>query len=395
MRQRRGLMVIGLVVGAIAGGAGTVAAQESGGKPWPGTITRTEVFNGTSNGRRISYRRTERWTQFVAKQEDEETAFFETRWTLEISRREDDDRCTTIIEAHGQDRYDSLTFDVNALDGSSYQIYSAGTGEVPSVTGSMRHTCRGEEAVTLPYEADASWLPAAGIQIPADLLPPGVPAQSTSTAPPGTTVSGKFDPSHPTLLRGRGTYRAEGGTVVTTAWSLSRTSDCGNETEVKALVQHETNRIRTLEAEAPAPEADAAAPQITRNRVLSAQAVGDALAAAAGGPDSITLRDANAGESGGVRRFGIRVSRDGVILPSLDAIRREIETTCVPDGAVEGAPVLLLGAVQWTGESFRINLRVVDTETGVVKNSVTDGGRGGAAELQQALDGAFANLLAR
>jgi hypothetical protein len=120
---------------------------------------------------------------------------------------------------------------------------------------------------------------------------------------------------------------------------------------------------------------------------------GDALAAAAGGGNRIALREPNVADGGGVRRFGIRVSRDGLILPSLDAIRREIETTCVPDGAVEGAPVLLLGAVQWSGDTFRINVRVVDTETGVVKNSVTRGGRGGAAELQQALEGAFANLL--
>jgi hypothetical protein len=82
-------------------------------------------------------------------------------------------------------------------------------------------------------------------------------------------------------------------------------------------------------------------------------------------------------------------SGDGRALPTLDALQRILGTACIQPGTIEGARTLLVGSVQWTGNAFRINLRTVDVETGVVTATSSSTGQGGAGELASALSAAM------
>lgn len=364
---------------------------------WPGSITRTVTFSGMEGSERVTFRRVERWDTFVVTngEPDGSTAFFDTTWTLTESRKEVGDRCTTMMEAQGSKPYPWFTFDVNPFDEVSYQLYSAGTGEGgPEVQGTLTQTCRGGEITTMPYTAAASWLPAMPMDVPADLLPDGVELPKPDLSGFGPAVAGTLDVAHPGLLRGTATTTDVNGMTTTLTWELSRAADCGGDEEARQLLARESSRLATAEETTPDPPGPPVGPQpappgarITANQPLSAHAVAAALGQAVSQPDRMTVREATGTSAAGLRRFAVRLAADGRALPSLATLRQQIESTCVAPGSIEGAPTLLVGSVQWAGNRFRIDIRTVETETGIVTDSVSDSGIGGSAELQTALEG--------
>ncbi len=54
--------------------------------------------------------------------------------------------------------------------------------------------------------------------------------------------------------------------------------------------------------------------------------------------------------SGGLPRFVVRLDASGRPLPSLDAIDKLVASSCVQPGSLQGAPSLLVGAVQQSGD---------------------------------------------
>lgn len=195
----------------------------------------------------------------------------------------------------------------------------------------------------------------------------------------------------------------------TATYNLSATGcDLQATEEARDLVGREAARLDEAAAQPvdgePAPPEDPAASlglraatvrlqQVPASLPLSSEAVNQAMQSATARPDRVAMGDLTEGSSGGISRFAVRLSGDGRALPTLETIMQLVDSSCVQPGTIEGAPTLLIGSVQWTGDEFRINLRTVDTETGVITQAVSTTGRGGSGELSAALASALSAFI--
>ncbi len=98
--------------------------------------------------------------------------------------------------------------------------------------------------------------------------------------------------------------------------------------------------------------------------------------------------------SGGLPRFVVRLDGNGRPLPSLEAIDSLAASSCVQPGSLQGAPSLLVGAVQQSGDQLRVTARIVDVATGEIEAAnLADGAVGTIDEtLRAALGGLPAKL---
>ncbi len=85
------------------------------------------------------------------------------------------------------------------------------------------------------------------------------------------------------------------------------------------------------------------------------------------GPEHIAIQDHR--EKDGILKWQIRVDAKGCPLPGGDCILWAGESGYLPEGKQEGAKQLLLGAIQFAGNSVRVNGRYVNVETGVVEGA--------------------------
>jgi hypothetical protein len=377
--------------------------EDATGRKWPGFISRVEVFDGEMDGDHVTMRREERWENFVVTtgEVDGSIAFFEADWSVREWGVRSGSGCVTRTEGQGHATYPWFTFDVNPMDEVSYELYSTGTGGGPGAPATTTAVCENQETttLTLPDGAGATWLPGAGFELPADLQPPGYQPPDRSLY--GPTVHGKIDPAHPDVIAGtsRGQVGGE-GPMITLTWNLLRnTSDCEDLSDlVNSLVDRESTVMDAADYGADGEGgrlgsgASVAAPRILADGSLSAATVGETLSGVLGA-DQVSLRQATGNDSGGLQPFAVRLSEDGRILPSLDALKGMVDSTCAPPGSIEGAPRLLIGSVQWSGDGFRVNLRTVNTETAEVLDSVSDRGQGGPDELRMALQNGLLGLL--
>ena len=95
----------------------------------------------------------------------------------------------------------------------------------------------------------------------------------------------------------------------------------------------------------------------------------------------------------GLMTFQVRLGREAKPLPTLDCIGRAIDAGQVPEGSVEGAPVLLIGALQTSGDQSRLTARTVAVETGDITSAGTGTVNGtDAAAMSAAAETAIARL---
>lgn len=284
---------------------------------------------------------------------------------------------------------------VSIDDTGSYTISVGVLGGVPG---------RNVESVT--FEGPNSDCNGTSVDFEALGLPRGTRSKST----PGVTTSSSFEfegtaePGATTITGSAPTWR--GGTI-SYALTASGCDGAGND-EVDALLERERPGLnRELGTEEPALEdaggeagltliaASLSQPQPNASQPVDSQTASTSIQAAVGGGDRVELIDVSSGSGGGLVRFAVRLGSAGQPLLSHDAIARIVGSACVQPGSFEGARTLLVGSVQWTADGqFRINVRTVDTETGVVTATASSTGTGGAAELGAALGPLLGSLLA-
>ncbi len=372
---------------------------------WRGAIVRTETFEGIENGTQVSYRREDRWSDLRVLEADEagSWAYLTARWTVRETRVEVHGDCTYRMEAQGGDEDPTLSFDTGPFDDLSYSLTSTSDTDPPSVTGTMTDACTSSSA---SYPAVAAILPAHVFSPPAGELPPGAALPATEVGPYGPAAWGAVDPDHPDVLRGATSGQVSGHTV-TLAWNLDRSSRCDDGAARAALARDAARLAAAATAPAgPGPEQPPAAgggsaiPPLGADAPgagapLSLASVADAVAAAGAGSEQIALGSAGGTDGAGLRPFALRLDAAGRPLPSLASLERAIEAACVEPGSVEPARTLVIGSVQWAGDDFRIRLRAVDVETGEIRDTSSDSGSGGAAQLEAALRNALASFPAR
>ena len=85
------------------------------------------------------------------------------------------------------------------------------------------------------------------------------------------------------------------------------------------------------------------------------------------GPEHIGVQDHR--EKGNILFWQIRVDAQGCPLPTGDCVLWAGENGYLPEGKQEGAKEMILGAIQFAGNSVRVNGRFVSVETGVISKS--------------------------
>jgi hypothetical protein len=369
------------------------------GTVWPGVITRTVLLNRQEGGRRVTVWREERWENFrVSQPASRMTTGLDADWTLTERIRETSEDCVYRREARGTASYPWFMFELDPFTEQEYRIYSGGTGDMDTLEGTMTGRCRTTTPpeFTAPYETMPSWLVGLPFELPAEYRVPGYEAPDPTAF--GPAIAGRIDPERPDLLRGQIQARVpEDGSRVVLTWNLNRGGVCDEAGARAQLRQQAAAMSRALNgAEASAavrPAVHFAALRSTSGTSLSATAVTGALQQAVGA-DHIQITSGADGQQSGLVKFGVRLSADGRILRSLDAIQRLIETTCVAEGSFDGARTILAGAVQWTADGeFRVTMRRFDVETGVVLDAVSETGRAGAAGVGAVVQNMVLNMV--
>lgn len=379
---------------------GSAAEELVPGTAWPGFITRTVLLSRDDGGRQVRIWREERWENFrVSQPASRMTAGLDADWTLTERVVETSEDCVYRREARGTASYPWFMFDLDPFTELEYRIYSGGSGDMSAVEGTMHGRCRNTSPPesSVPYETLPSWLPAVPFEPPPEYRIPGL--EPMDPAAFGPAIAGRLDPDRPDLVRGQ--YQAtmpEDGSRVILTWNLDRAGECDEAGARARLREQAASMSRALAAAA----ANAAArhPAIVLARwsaadtPLSAAAVTGALQRSLGA-DHIQVTPGADGPQGGLVKFGVRLGADGRILPSLETIQHIIDTTCVAEGSFDGARTILAGAVQWTADgSFRVTMRTFAVETGVVRDTVSETGRGDAAALGAALQNMILNVVA-
>ncbi|MBI4466690.1 MAG: hypothetical protein HY656_04610 [Acidobacteria bacterium] len=85
------------------------------------------------------------------------------------------------------------------------------------------------------------------------------------------------------------------------------------------------------------------------------------------GPEHIGVQDLR--EKDGILQWQIRLDAQGCPLPTGDCVLWAGENGYLPEGKQEGAKEMVFGAIQFAGNSVRVNGRFVSVETGVISKS--------------------------
>lgn len=357
----------------------------------------------------------ERWSDFRVRRgaDGDSSASFDATWTVRETRLSSSTDCTSTGEATGSGLYPWFLFELNPFDEMSYILYSGGHGGGPDATGVMTVNCRGQPPYSFEYQVQASGLPAAffpmqGVlddfsqeeldsmpQETLDLMLELDAMLKQGTNMPALAITGSIDPAKPHIIRGSATEEIDGGEVTVT-WNLIRPLAC-DDTEGDERLAREADRLRKAQAGDATPELDTqdAAQATYSGPPLTAADVRSALTGAVASAEQIALRDANGNDAAGLQQFAVRLSGTGQPLPSLAYVQSLIDTTCVEEGSFEAARTMLVGSVQWVENKFRVNVRTVDVETGVITDSVSVQGTGGSDQLPAAVQRSFSQFLRR
>jgi hypothetical protein len=384
-------------------------AQE---ETWRGEITLTTTGTTSGGGAVGSWRTEERWSDFrvVGGEPGADHVAFVATWSVIETRSSTSSDCTSSGRAAGSGSYPWFRFEVDPFDDLGYLLASGGYGGGPEATGAMTVRCRLQAPYDVEYRVPASWLPAVPFAPPGGVLgmltdeERGSLPQETldmmreidamlleHDADAGFGVRGRVSPGAPHVFEGTASREEEGGTVVL-AWSLERSFVCRDDAFEERL-RHEAEALRRLE-----PASSEAGWDVGHDAFSgSPLSVADAAAAlrAAVGADAVALRAPVGSDAAGIQSFGVRLSASGQVLPTVETLRQQIETTCVEEGSLEGARLLVVGSIQWDGHRYRITARSVDVETGTVIETVRVDGAGGAEALPAAVSRALSGFLLR
>jgi hypothetical protein len=342
---------------------------------WQGEITLTRSTETFRHGVREAQRVEERWTDFIVHREGRFNVSFRATWTVAESRSSSDEDCSTTGHAVGTGPYPWFVLEFDAFDESRYALYSGGTGGGPEVRGTRTRTCRNREPVTSTYVILAS-----GLHL--------VREQSGITP---FAVAGTIDPEHPHRIRGSAVVDVEGGTAVLT-WDLVRPLAC-DDTSAREQLAREAGVVR--DAQTSAHDTLGVSEAHHSHTPLSAADVEAALVHAIGTAEHVALHAPVESGEAGMHAFAVRIGGAGSTLPTLEHVLAMLEITCVEEGSLEAARLLVLGSVQWAGHRFRITIRVVDVETGSILDVVRVDGSGTPDDLSTGIGSAFARAVAR
>jgi hypothetical protein len=345
------------------------------GPMWQGEIALTTSTETFQHGVRRTQRVEERWTDFIVNRAGRFNVSFRATWTLDESRSSSDEDCSTTGQAAGTEPYPWFVLEFDPDDELRYVLYSGGTGGGPDARGAGTRTCRNREPVTSTYVVTASWL--------------RVFREESGATP--VAVAGRIDPEHPDVIRGSAVADVEGGTAVLT-WELVRPLAC-DDTSAREHLAREAEVVR--DAQTSSQETFGLPDAHSSSTPLAAADVMAALAHAVGTPDHVASEaPVDSGEAGSLS-FALRIGRAGGTLPTLEHLLAMLEITCVEEGSIEAARLLILGSVQWVGHRFRITIRVVNVETGTILDVVRVDGSGSADDLSTAVASALARAVAR
>ena len=131
----------------------------------------------------------------------------------------------------------------------------------------------------------------------------------------------------------------------------------------------------------PCAKAPPLSPELTRERDAIVEGMQDAGFHV--GPEHVGV------EAKGISHFNVRVSKEGCILPTIEAIK----AGCPPKGNQKGAERLLIGSVQQADNTTRVTARVVESETAVILGAAkADAAGSGAQATAAALAAALKQL---
>jgi hypothetical protein len=386
-----------------------VRAQE---ETWRGEITLTTTGTTSGGGPVESWRTEERWSDFrvVGGEPWADHVTFVATWTVIETRSSTSADCTSSGRAAGRGSYPWLRFEVDPFDDRGYLLASGGYGGGPDVTGVMTVRCRLQAPYDVEYRVPASWLPAVPFAPPGGVLGTLTDDERASLpqatldmmreidamllehdADAGFGVRGRVSPDAPNVFEGTATREVEDGTMVL-AWNLERPVACHDDAFEERL-RHEAAALRRL-GPASSPAAWDVAHEAFSGSPLSAADAAAALRAAVG-VDAVALQAPVGSGAAGIQSFGVRLSASGQVLPTVETLRQQIETICVEEGSLEGARRLVVGSIQWDGNRYRVTVRSVDVETGVVIGAARVDGTGGAEALTAAVSRALSGLLLR
>jgi hypothetical protein len=388
--------------------AGPVAAQA---ERWPGEIRLTTTVTTSEHGTVESWTVEERWSDLrvVGGEAGGTYASFAATWSVRETRSSADADCSASGSAEGSGTYPWLFFEEDPFDDLGYLIASGGYGGGPEVTGVMTIRCANRDPFEVEYVVAASWLPAIPFVPPASMIE--VPEDVWESMPretrellrevealllegpggDGFAVRGRANPLSPSRLQGSAVRDLDGGTVVLT-WDLERPIACYH-VDLDEELWSESEALRRAKTAASDAAWGAADGPVSGSPLTTADAV-NGLTDAVGG-DAVALQPAVGGGATGIQSFVIRLSAAGQVLPTLDVLRRRIDTTCVEEGSLEAAERLLVGSIQWQGNRYRITARIIDVETAVVLDTVMLDGTGGAEALPAAVARALSRFLLR
>jgi hypothetical protein len=89
--------------------------------------------------------------------------------------------------------------------------------------------------------------------------------------------------------------------------------------------------------------------------------------------------------------YQVRLGKDRNLLPSQDWVKKHVDNGDLT-APQEGSRFMLQGAIQQVGETYRVTMRIVNIETGVVLATSKGDGHGCTDGLQQAVDAALSSL---
>ena len=104
-------------------------------------------------------------------------------------------------------------------------------------------------------------------------------------------------------------------------------------------------------------------------------------------PDAIGVETAIAGQ---YLKFHLRMNRNYQVLPSIDRVKKIYEQSGKKG---EGSKYLMLGALQIVGDKIRATARIVEVETGLVKQAAKGDSDASYDGLCNAFEEAMKNLL--
>lgn len=377
---------------------------------WQGEIVLTTSISKTEYGRTEMQFVEERWTNFRAlhREAGDTGASLEATWTVQETRSYATEDCSGSGQATGNGMYPWFMFEVNPFDELNYMIFSGGYGGGPDATGIMTVRCRNQDPYSFEYEVHASWLHGVSFPNPVGLLD-DITQEEFDAMPqetrelmleldallrqevevPALAITGHVDPAQPQFLRGSAREEIDGG-VITITWDLTRPVEC-DASAVRERLAHEAEVLREAHAaDTPTDFAEEIEIQsLNAGARLNTASVTRVLSGALERPDYMAFGVTVGTNAAGLQPFVVRLSESGRALPPLVTLQSLVDSACVEEGSLEGARTMMIGSVQWSGRRFRLAVRIVEVETGVILKSTSEDGSGGAKELRAAIKRAF------